>query len=694
MSRHRITNRAKAARLAQVRTATIHRHARGLQHHDEIAAWLGAGALTLGIGAALVGAPAVAYANTAHHSGSTPTADSGGDSSGPKAGPTIDTGVKAATATTTPPRSSHGPTDSGAETHTPHALTAAKALGSSARGASTIKNMPAVDTSTTTQPTRTSDARVASSGYPGPNAVSNRPSTATAVTQFASGPTPRLDASVRTAAATTMSPLAAVNPIGTSSNSTPPVSAPVAPVSPWQPVVNLIANALVTFTGMNPSSPTPAPGNLVQLAAFAAARWLEDTVNPGGIPHADTPTVGTPDPVTGAVTGHVVFTDAAGDPLTYRVSTDPTQGTVTINSDGVYTYTPNDASRLQALNASDVAQFNVIAYNGVQTSKIIVHVPVVSPSLGSVAIPVGSGPLDLALSPNGHQLVVSNSASNTVSVIDTATDTVTATIAVGTSPLGVAITPDGTRAYIANLGDGSAYVPNGSVSVVSLTTDTVTATVPFVIDSPQFVVVTPDGQAAIVDFPYSSKDNNNVATIITATNSEYEIGPLSQPNSATGMMTVTAKGCGVYGCLYIPVTTHGWVEMVPVYGTGVGNSIANIKVGADPTGTAVNPANTRLYVSNYADNTVSVINTATKTVIATVPVGKGPSAVAVSPDGSVAYVVDSSASTITAIRTSTNQVIATIPTGTQDSSGLAISPDGTVLYVADDISNTVSAITI
>src|SRR5438128_5291975 len=43
---------------------------------------------------------------------------------------------------------------------------------------------------------------------------------------------------------------------------------------------------------------------------------------------------------------------------------------------------------------------------------------------------------------------VTNESSNTVSVIDTATNTVVATIPVGPVPVGVAITPDGTRAYV------------------------------------------------------------------------------------------------------------------------------------------------------------------------------------------------------------------------------------------------------
>ena len=41
-----------------------------------------------------------------------------------------------------------------------------------------------------------------------------------------------------------------------------------------------------------------------------------------------------------------------------------------------------------------------------------------------------------------------NLFSNNVSVIDTATNTVVATVAVGSSPFGVAVNPAGTRAYV------------------------------------------------------------------------------------------------------------------------------------------------------------------------------------------------------------------------------------------------------
>ncbi|MFD4620355.1 YncE family protein, partial [Streptomyces sp. NPDC058475] len=53
---------------------------------------------------------------------------------------------------------------------------------------------------------------------------------------------------------------------------------------------------------------------------------------------------------------------------------------------------------------------------------------------------------------------VTNDSSGTVSVIDTATNTVTATIPVGTAPQGVALTPDGTRVYVTNSGSDTVSV--------------------------------------------------------------------------------------------------------------------------------------------------------------------------------------------------------------------------------------------
>ena len=88
----------------------------------------------------------------------------------------------------------------------------------------------------------------------------------------------------------------------------------------------------------------------------------------------------------------------------------------------------------------------------------------------TATVAVGTGPEGVAVSPDGARVYVGNFVSDNVSVISTASNTVTATVAVGTSPFGVAVTPDGARVYVANSG-------SNNVSVISTASNTVTATV-------------------------------------------------------------------------------------------------------------------------------------------------------------------------------------------------------------------------
>src|SRR5208283_1932870 len=71
-------------------------------------------------------------------------------------------------------------------------------------------------------------------------------------------------------------------------------------------------------------------------------------------------------------------------------------------------------------------------------------------------IPVGTNPSGVAITPNGAYVYITNLGSNSVSVINTTTNTVVGSqIPVGTAPVGVAITPNGAYAYITNGGSNS-----------------------------------------------------------------------------------------------------------------------------------------------------------------------------------------------------------------------------------------------
>jgi YVTN family beta-propeller protein len=79
----------------------------------------------------------------------------------------------------------------------------------------------------------------------------------------------------------------------------------------------------------------------------------------------------------------------------------------------------------------------------------------------AATITVEGGPGGVAVSPTGPDAGDTNSSSNTVSVINPATNTVVAAIPVGTTPFAVAVSPTGPEA-------GYTYVTNALDNTVSV----------------------------------------------------------------------------------------------------------------------------------------------------------------------------------------------------------------------------------
>jgi YVTN family beta-propeller protein len=69
-------------------------------------------------------------------------------------------------------------------------------------------------------------------------------------------------------------------------------------------------------------------------------------------------------------------------------------------------------------------------------------------------------------SPIASYAYITNSYSNTVSIIDTATNKVIDTVNVGSNPNGVAVSPDGTKVYVTNDHDNTVSVINTETNKV------------------------------------------------------------------------------------------------------------------------------------------------------------------------------------------------------------------------------------
>ncbi|WP_149446040.1 Ig-like domain-containing protein [Mycolicibacterium sp. P9-22] len=387
----------------------------------------------------------------------------------------------------------------------------------------------------------------------------------------------------------------------------------------------------------------------------------------------NTPVLNTDGALT-AVSGDLKAQDADGDALTYRVVQTPGDGSVVVNPDGTFLYTPS--RELLATGGTDVFTVetgdvgnhlhlpNIFTPGFGRTTTTTVEV-LVDPTCPSgcqldpikviATIPVGQAPDGVAFTPDGSRAYVANALSNSVSVINVATDTVIATIAVGENPRGVAVNPVSPRVYVTNLLDGT-------VSVINTNTNTVIATIP-VGTSAERVAVSGGGSRLYV---IGSQTNGSTMSVIsTATNTVI----------AAPKLNGTGYGLAVHpnGGRVFVATQIDWLDIIDTVGYGVTHFDTD---GGWMRGVAFNPLGTRVYLTHRDTNTVTVRNTSTNALITTIPVGADPYGIAMNPAGTRLLVVNQAGQTLSVIRTSTNTVIKTLDMGF-DPDQVAISPDGT-----------------
>lgn len=271
---------------------------------------------------------------------------------------------------------------------------------------------------------------------------------------------------------------------------------------------------------------------------------------------------------------------------------------------------------------------------------------------------------------------ISNGDDNTVSVIDTTSNLVIATVPVGNIPRGVGVNPNGLYVYVVNNG-------SSTVSVIETGTQTVVATVPVGIGAID-VAVHPDGSKA-----YVSNQNENTISVIDTT-SNLVIATVTGVGSAPQGVAAHPAGLIVYAVSWNGTDLSAVIDTISNTVTGT------MPDGTNSVGIAVHPDGSRVYIANLGSNSLTVVNTAGNTLVATVPLagGNGKAVdVAMHPDGSRVYVSTSLAGPglLTVIETTGNAIVAEVTVGINPN-GVSVHPDGGSVYVANSLSNNVSVI--
>jgi len=146
----------------------------------------------------------------------------------------------------------------------------------------------------------------------------------------------------------------------------------------------------VTATRASTSAMSVAPGTAVSpdglklyVTDYDADKvYVATLLPPNNPPTVGTPILNPPSATTGSVTGKVGAADPDGDKLTYTVTSTTTRGTLSLKTDGTFTYTPTATARhaASAVNAPTSAltdSFTVSVFDGrggVVTSTVTVNI--------------------------------------------------------------------------------------------------------------------------------------------------------------------------------------------------------------------------------------------------------------------------------------------------------------------------------
>lgn len=211
----------------------------------------------------------------------------------------------------------------------------------------------------------------------------------------------------------------------------------------------------------------------------------------------------------------------------------------------------------------------------------------------------------------GTRLYV-ESENGSISVIDTTTNTVVATIP-GGGYFGLAINPAGTRLYAVNWLSGNCCLP-GIVNVIDTATNTVIGSPITVGVEPQSIAVDPTGTNAYV---VNSADGT-ISVIDTATNTVASTIQVSIDNDSAfpEQILFNATGTRAYIKTGGVLTEHG---QLAVMDTATRAFVARIQLPSSTNLAAIDPEGTFVYVAIISPGvgivpSVDVIDTATYTI--------------------------------------------------------------------------------
>jgi YVTN family beta-propeller protein len=271
-------------------------------------------------------------------------------------------------------------------------------------------------------------------------------------------------------------------------------------------------------------------------------------------------------------------------------------------------------------------------------------------------IPVGRQPNASAIDASRDRIYVVNAGSGNVSVIDGSRNRVIATVPTDTRPYAIGIDAALHRAYVTNTFSDKVTVIDGSTNTAKQ----------LPLGSKDFIETDARRHRAF----FISYEDPSLTILDADGNARHEKLGLSHP---WGLAVDEHRGI-----VYITEIGKG---MLVVYHEDAGKT-ETASTGSMPDAVAVDESADRIYVANYAGDSVTVLNGATLKSIATVDVGHHPQALAVDSKRHRVFVANTHSNDVTVIDGIGNRVIATVSGGTNPYA-VAVDTESGEAYVAN-----------
>jgi YVTN family beta-propeller protein len=283
---------------------------------------------------------------------------------------------------------------------------------------------------------------------------------------------------------------------------------------------------------------------------------------------------------------------------------------------------------------------------------------------------ITGSPWGAAVNSAGTRVFVTRKDANAMVVIDATSNTVIGTVNGLFKPYSAVVHPSGATVYVTN-----SDVSSNSVAVVNTATNLITATIPLTASNgrePYGIAISPDGSTLYVANSNASATGASTVSVIR-TSDNTVLGSFTGFSSARGV-AVNRSGTRLY------VSDFGFSQVM-VYAIPSNSFVTTITtgIGLNPEGIAVSPNDSPVYAASYkSPGTVAVINAGSNIVTGTISVGAFPLGVFFHPGGGAAYVVNNStgSNSVSVVSVPTSSVTGTISVQTAPAGygGLAVLP--------------------